>query len=51
MEKLLKAKMILSHGVEDRDGMLKSEMEEGVVEIHDRLAELLAKYEAKRKAA
>ncbi len=31
--------------VEDRDGMLKSGMEEGVIETHERLAELLAKYE------
>lgn len=37
--------------VEDRDGMLQEGMEEGVFESMDRLAELLAKYGAERKAA
>jgi uncharacterized protein YndB with AHSA1/START domain len=37
--------------VEDRDGMLKSGMEEGVLETMDRLAELLAKLQIKKKAA
>ena len=37
--------------VEDRDGMLKSGMEEGVFETMDRLAELLAKLKLERKAA
>ena len=37
--------------VEDRDGMLNSGMEEGMLETMDRLAELLAKSTIKRKAA
>ena len=37
--------------VEDRDGMLKSGMEEGVFETMDRLAELLTKLQIERKAA
>ena len=37
--------------VEDRDGMLKEGMEEGVYESMDRLAELLPKLEIGRKAA
>lgn len=37
--------------VEDRDGMLKEGMEEGVYESMDRLAELLAKLAIGRKAA
>jgi uncharacterized protein YndB with AHSA1/START domain len=37
--------------VEDRDGMLKSGMEEGVFETMDRLAELLTKLQSERKAA
>jgi uncharacterized protein YndB with AHSA1/START domain len=37
--------------VEDRDSMLKSGMEEGVLETMDRLAELLTKLQAERKAA
>jgi uncharacterized protein YndB with AHSA1/START domain len=37
--------------VEDRDGMLKSGMEEGVSETMDRLAELLTKLQIERKAA
>ena len=37
--------------VEDRDSMLKSGMEEGVLETMDRLAELLAKLQIKKKAA
>jgi uncharacterized protein YndB with AHSA1/START domain len=37
--------------VEDRDEMLKGGMEEGVAETMDRLAELLMKLEAERKAA
>jgi uncharacterized protein YndB with AHSA1/START domain len=37
--------------VEDRDGMLKSGMEEGVFESMDRLAELLKEYQSERKAA
>jgi len=37
--------------VEDRDGMLKSGMEEGVYETMDRLAELLGKLRIERKAA
>jgi uncharacterized protein YndB with AHSA1/START domain len=37
--------------VEDRDGMLKSGMEEGVYETMDRLAELLGELKTERKAA
>jgi len=37
--------------VEDRDGMLKEGMEEGVFETMDRLAELLAKSKTEKKAA
>jgi uncharacterized protein YndB with AHSA1/START domain len=37
--------------VADRDDMLRSGMEEGVLETMDRLAELLAKYDVDRKAA
>ncbi len=37
--------------VEDRDGMLREGMEEGVFETMDRLAELLAKPEMRKKAA
>jgi uncharacterized protein YndB with AHSA1/START domain len=37
--------------VEDRDGMIKSGMEEGVFETMDRLAELLEKLIAEKKAA
>jgi hypothetical protein len=37
--------------VEDRDGMLKSGMEEGVYETMDRLAELLGELKIERKAA
>jgi uncharacterized protein YndB with AHSA1/START domain len=37
--------------VEDRDGMLKSGMEEGVYESMDRLAELLGELKIERKAA
>jgi uncharacterized protein YndB with AHSA1/START domain len=37
--------------VEDRDGMLAEDMEEGVLETMDRLAELLAKADLERKAA
>jgi uncharacterized protein YndB with AHSA1/START domain len=37
--------------VEDRDGMMKEGMEEGVLESMDRLAELLKKSEIKKKAA
>jgi uncharacterized protein YndB with AHSA1/START domain len=37
--------------VGDRDGMLKSGMEEGVLESMDRLAELLKEYMIERKAA
>jgi uncharacterized protein YndB with AHSA1/START domain len=37
--------------VEDRDGMLKAHMEEGVDETMDRLAGLLEELKAERKAA
>ncbi len=37
--------------VEDRDGMIRGGMEEGVLETMDRLAELLAKPEMRKKAA
>ena len=37
--------------VEDRDGMLESGMEEGASETMDRLAELLAKHDVRKKAA
>jgi uncharacterized protein YndB with AHSA1/START domain len=37
--------------VEDRDGMLKSGMEEGVFESMERLAELLKEYQSERKVA
>jgi uncharacterized protein YndB with AHSA1/START domain len=37
--------------IEDRDGMIKSGMEEGVFETMDRLAELLEKLIAEKKAA
>ena len=37
--------------VEDRDGALKSGMEEGVLETMDRLAELLGQLKIERKAA
>ncbi len=43
MKMLLKSKNVFMTRVEDRDCILKSGMEEEVVETYDRLAELLEK--------